>query len=78
MVLYTTVPLEEIFKNADEEIKDSNVQIPYSRGVIEVEFTSLSTAKIVRIISNNIYDYLEPELQPGSELKFQLKADIKD
>lgn len=69
MVLYTTIPLQEIFREQTEEKKKSSVQLPFARGTIEVEFTSASTAKIVRLISSDINDYLHPALQPGKEIK---------
>ncbi|NLX91257.1 MAG: hypothetical protein GXZ07_06655 [Firmicutes bacterium] len=69
MVLYTPIPLQEIFQEQSEEKKKSNVQLPFARGTIEVELTSDSTAKIVRLVSSDINDYLHPELQPGKEIK---------
>ncbi len=71
MVLYTTMPLEEIFKLDQEEQKESYMQIPYSRGLIEVQLTSSATAIIVRLLSSDLNDYLLPELQPGTEIRLR-------
>ncbi|NMB35407.1 MAG: hypothetical protein GX989_03850 [Firmicutes bacterium] len=73
MILYTTVPLEEIFKESTK--KTEYIQIPYSRGIIEVELISASRAKIVRLISRDLNDYLLPQLQPGTEIG--LKWDLE-
>lgn len=72
MVLYTVIPLEEIFK---DEKKADLIQIPYSRGKIEVELTSYSTAKIIRLFSHDLNDYLHPKLQPGTEIKLRWEID---
>lgn len=75
MVLYTPIPLEEIFQEKGEDQKKHNLQIPFAGGTIEIEPTSASTAKIVRLFSSNINDYLHPGLQPGVEIK--LKWELK-
>lgn len=74
MVLYTPIPLEEIFQQQAGEKKKSCMQLPFARGTVEVELTSASTAKIVRLTSSDINDYLHPGLQPGTEIK--LKWDL--
>ncbi|NLC11312.1 MAG: hypothetical protein GX767_03540 [Firmicutes bacterium] len=72
MVLYTPIPLEEIFYDSSEEKKTAAyIQLPYSRGTIEVELLSVSTAKIVRLISSDLSDYLHPQLQPGNTIKLK-------
>lgn len=73
MILYTAMPLEEIFKESDKKVE--YVQIPFSRGIIEVEIISASRAKIVRLISRDLNDYLQPQLQPGNEIR--LKWDLE-
>ena len=74
MILYTTIPLEEIFK--EKEKKEEYIQIPYGRGIIEVELISASRAKIVRLISHDLNDYLQPQLQPGTEIKLKWEIEI--
>ena len=75
MVLYTPVPLEEILRDPTEKKQACYMQIPFVRGTIEVELTSASTAKIVRLLSSDVNDYLHPALQPGVEIK--LKWELK-
>ena len=73
VTLYTAMPFEEIFKKSEE--KAEYIQIPFSRGIIEVELISASRAKIVRLISRDLNDYLQPQLQPGVEIG--LKWDLE-
>lgn len=73
MFFYTTLPLEEIFQ--EKEIREKYIQIPFSRGLVEVELISASKAKIVRLISRDPNDYLQPGLQPGAEIG--LKWDLE-
>ncbi len=69
MILYTTMPYEEIFK--ENVTKEKYIQIPFGRGIIEVELISSSRAKIVRLISHDLNDYLQSHLQPGTEIKLK-------
>ncbi|MGI6328684.1 MAG: YlzJ-like family protein [Dethiobacteria bacterium] len=57
-----------------EEHRPVYFQIPFNRGFIEVEITSNNSAKIVRLNSSDLNDYLHPALQPGKEIR--LKWDI--
>ena len=71
MVLYTPIPLEEVLAENNEQQAGNTLRIPYKSGTIEVEITSAATAKIVRLHSNSINDYLQPHLQPGSEIELK-------
>ncbi|MGI5823134.1 MAG: YlzJ-like family protein [Dethiobacteria bacterium] len=73
MIIYTTIPLEEIFKESAD--KTEYLQLPYSKGIIEVELISASKAKIVRLISHDLNDYLQPRLQPGTEIRLKWEID---
>lgn len=70
MISHNPLPAEVIMKDV-EEYKPSYFQIPYSRGFIEVEFSSPTTAKIVRLMSYDLNDYLRPGFQPGDEIKLR-------
>ena len=74
MVLYTPVPLEEVLADKVEQSGDL-LSVPYHGGIIEVEMTSAVTAKIVRLHSNTVNDYLQPHLQPGKEIKLKWEKD---
>lgn len=70
MVLYTPIPLEDVFAKKEEQ-SGGILKIPYQSGIIEVEMTSAVTAKIIRLHSSAINDYLQPHLQPGAEIKLK-------
>ena len=70
MILYTPIPLEEVW--AEKESGPGNLwEIPYERGVIEVQMTSASTAKIIRLRTHTLNDFLHPSLQPGKEIRLK-------
>lgn len=75
MVLYTPIPLEEVLRDGKEVQKADYIQIPFSRGIIEVQLISASTAKVVRLLSNDVNDYLHPKLQPGTEIQLKWIVD---
>jgi len=70
MIIYTPLPLEIVMKEV-ETYKPHYLQIPFKGGFIEVELTSPTTARIVRLNSINLSDYLHPALQPGKEIKLR-------
>jgi hypothetical protein len=70
MILYTPIPPEIVMKGS-EEYKPSYIQIPFSGGFIEVDLISPTRARIVRLISKDLNDYLQPGLQPGREIKLK-------
>lgn len=70
MILYTPMLLEEVLKETEEN-RGEYLEIPYNNGIIEIELTSASTAKVARLRSSNINDYLDPRLQPGAEIRIQ-------
>ena len=70
MILYTPLPLEIVMKGS-EEYRPSYLQIPFSRGYIEVELISPVSAKIIRLLSNNLNDYLHPHFQPGKQIRLK-------
>jgi len=74
VILYTPLPPEIVMKGAEEH-KPSYLQIPFSRGFIEVELISPTTARIVRLMSHDLEDYLLPNFQPGKEIRLKWVAE---
>jgi hypothetical protein len=74
LILYTPLPPELVLENTGEKHKPSYLQIPFSRGFMEVELTSPTTARIVRLISCDLNDYLQPHFQPGREIRLKWEA----
>jgi hypothetical protein len=64
MLLYTTVPIEQIFPT-DIDLQYQEMDLGVGKKVI-VERINDSQCKIVRLISTDAYDYLNPKYQPGS------------
>ncbi|WP_134686262.1 YlzJ-like family protein [Brevibacillus migulae] len=72
MIMYTTMPLELVFENMDQTEKQSIREISMGAGVtMLVEPISSSEGKIVRLISPNPQDYLNPRYAPGQTISFQ-------
>ncbi|SES77816.1 YlzJ-like family protein [Anaerobranca gottschalkii] len=65
MLLYTTVPMEQIFPSETNNIQYQEIDLGNGKKVI-VEKINDSQCKIVRLISTDAYDYLNPQYQPGS------------
>ncbi len=70
MILYTPLPLDSILSE-ESGIAENYVSVPFENGTIEAELISSVSARIVRIRSNNVNDYLNPMLQPGTEIKLK-------
>ena len=77
MILYTIVPDEAIF-NYDNSINNSTdasrntatMEIEYMGEKVEVYKNSNNKYVIGRILSTSLSAYLNPKLQPGSELDY--------
>lgn len=69
MVLWTIVPPEAIFASSAEVPEQEEVRIG-DRTVL-VEKLSPARSRVVRILSTDPYDYLEPGLQPGTLLEWR-------
>lgn len=67
MMLYTVMPLEVIFQEEEENGGYRSVNIG---GVeLEVEEISPGRGKIVRVISTDPCVFLNPSLQPGTQVQ---------
>jgi len=75
MILYTIVPDESIF-NYDNSINNSNealsnfttMEIKYMGEKVEVYKSNNNKYVIGRVLSTSLSAYLNPKLQPGTEL----------
>lgn len=65
MILYTIVPPEEMF---DEEEASALVEIARGEMRLIVTPTGQARARIVRLISSDPSDYLNPSYQPGEDI----------
>lgn len=72
MIIYTTMPLEYVFENMEEMAKQQLQEIDMGGGIkMMVEQTGTFEGKIVRLISPNPQDYLNPRFAPGQRISFR-------
>ena len=69
MILYTVYPVEEVLQELWEKSRDFR-EISVEGLRVVVEPISMTEAKIVRIISTDPQDYLNPLFAPGNILRF--------
>lgn len=71
MIMYTTMPLELVFENMEQVEKQELQEIDLGRGItMLIEPTGAYQGKIVRLISPNPQDYLNPRFAPGEIISF--------
>lgn len=63
-MFYTIVPEEQLLEGWEEEVP-ACLDVPIHGGLMQVEPIDLFSGKVVRIISSNPQDYLDPQHQPG-------------
>jgi hypothetical protein len=70
MTLYTIIPEEKVFEGY-ENYNPEYLEVDINGVAMQVEMVSGSQARIVRLLSCNANDYLNPSYTPGSMLEFQ-------
>ncbi|KZE82228.1 hypothetical protein AV654_09265 [Paenibacillus elgii] len=73
MIHYSILPLETVYEGI-EEMKSSTVDIVMNGVRMQVEPVNAQQAKIVRLISCNPQDFLNPQYAPGRMIEFQPMA----
>jgi hypothetical protein len=69
MILYTAMPLELIFNTYENPRQFNEVRIGHMTMVIEP--LSSTQGRIIRLISPDPQDYLNPHYAPGQLINFQ-------
>jgi len=69
MILYTIFPLEQVLEEPNTEYLDY-IEMEYEGNVLILQPLSSNVGKIVRLISSDPNDYLNPQYQPGTLLHF--------
>lgn len=71
MLYYTIIPIEDLFGEEDA-VKPEETLLEVKRSGLTMLVTPLGHGKgqIQRLISSNPDDYMNPALQPGSEIIF--------
>lgn len=70
MIIYTTVPLELVFEGFDQ-YQPKVEEIEYQGVKLMIEPQGPYQAKIVRLLSPNPHDYLNPKYTPGNMIYFR-------
>ncbi|BCU82035.1 hypothetical protein JIR001_18180 [Polycladomyces abyssicola] len=66
MIHYSVMPLELVFEDPANQPKYQETKV---NGVhMLIEWTGPSKARIVRLLSPNPQDYLNPKFQPGNQI----------
>lgn len=71
MIFYSIIPVETVFANMDQVEKQELREISYGHATMLVEQTGPFEGRIVRLISPNPQDYLNPHYAPGQTVRFQ-------
>lgn len=67
-VIWSAMPIEMIMQGTEPEAAPW-VEIQIGSGVVLVEPGGDGTGTVVRLISTNPRDYLDPRFQPGTRLR---------
>lgn len=65
MIIYTPMPLELVFEGMDQPSIPLQ-ELDYGDTKLLVEPVGLNQGKVVRLISTQPMDYLNPQYQPGT------------
>lgn len=70
MMLYTIMPTELVLEGIDQPVKPPQ-EIDLGNIKLLVETMGFNQGKVVRLISTDPQDYLNPNFQPGSLINFK-------
>ena len=72
MILWTVMPLELVF--SEQEFVSPYEEVDYDGTKLMVERLSPTEGQVVRILSSNPEDFLNPKYQPGTRLSYSLTS----
>ncbi|WP_047151001.1 YlzJ-like family protein [Aneurinibacillus tyrosinisolvens] len=70
MIIYSAMPLELMFQNQETASYDYE-EIQMNGVTMLVQPSGVNEAKIIRLISPNPYDYMNPSYAPGQKIYFR-------
>lgn len=70
MILWTVMPIELVF--AEQESATPYEEVEYAGTKLMVERLSPTEGQVVRVISSNPDDFLNPKYQPGTRLTYSI------
>ncbi len=65
-MLYTIVPHEEIWGELDQVDQQEYRDVTLNGCTMQIQPVDSATGKVIRLMSTNPADYLNPQFQPGS------------
>ncbi|MFY0542726.1 YlzJ-like family protein [Brevibacillus sp. H7] len=71
MIIYSIVPMELIFQNHEQMEKQEIRELSFGEMTMLIEPTGAYEGKIIRLISPNPQDYLNPRYAPGQKIMFK-------
>lgn len=71
MIIHSTIPMEVIFENNEKVNKQDIHEVQFGHATMLVEPISSYEGRIVRLISPNPQDYLNPRFAPGEIIAFR-------
>ena len=71
MIIYSTMPLELIFENFRDVEKQEIEEVQFGAATMMIEPTGKYEGRIIRLISPNPQDYLNPSYAPGQKIYFR-------
>lgn len=72
-MFYTIMPLEAVLAGYEEH-RPRYTEMPYKSAVLVVEPLTVNSARVVRLISSDPTDYLDPAVQPGSIIEYKAQS----
>lgn len=66
MILYTPVQLELVLEGFDKTKYPEHREVKYKGVPVLVEEAGFGRKRIVKLLSTDPFDYLKPEMAPGS------------
>lgn len=70
MIIYSVMPMELIFRN-EEEMNYQTVEMQWGGVTMLVQPIGVNEARIIRLISPDPQDYLNPSYAPGQKVFFR-------
>lgn len=74
-MIHSIIPAEELFFDGWEKTITAPTDVMIGGITMQVTNGSDGQAQIVRLISGNPHDYMNPAYMPGSTIRFEAKFD---
>ncbi|WP_031514465.1 YlzJ-like family protein [Desulfofalx alkaliphila] len=69
MILYTPMQLELVLEGIEPQFNNKQREVKIGSSTLIVEDSAWGSSRVVRLISTNPNDYLNPRYTPGTEIQ---------